>query len=68
MAGRLFVFEFERQVMMPLTPEPGRFFGAVWSPDATQIAYSSFARRQPPSLHEERGRHRNGDAADRRTG
>jgi len=47
MAGRLFVFEFERQVLMPLTPEPGRFFGPVWSPDGKQIAYAGFGEGEP---------------------
>jgi len=42
MAMRLFVYEFGRQVLTPLTPEPGRYFLPVWSPDGTRIAFAGF--------------------------
>ena len=47
LAGRVYVFEFDRQVLTTLTPEPGRFFGPVWSPDGRQIAYSGFELSWP---------------------
>ena len=42
MGGLLFVFGIARQVLSPLTPKPGRAFGAVWSSDGKEIAYAGF--------------------------
>ncbi|MDQ5870974.1 MAG: protein kinase [Acidobacteriota bacterium] len=37
---RLFLYDLERNVLSPLTTEPGGFFCAVWSPDARRVAYT----------------------------
>ncbi|HEV8230826.1 MAG TPA: hypothetical protein VGQ75_00645, partial [Thermoanaerobaculia bacterium] len=44
---KLFLYDFERNVLSPLTPEPGRFFNPVWSPDGRRLAYSGFAIGAP---------------------
>jgi eukaryotic-like serine/threonine-protein kinase len=44
---KLFLFDLERNVLTPLTSEPGRFFNPVWSPDGRQLAYSGFAVGAP---------------------
>jgi Tol biopolymer transport system component len=47
MAMRLFLFDLERSVLSPLTPEPGRYFAPAWSPDGKRIAYTRFAEGNP---------------------
>ena len=44
---KLFLFDFERAVLSPLTSEPGRFFNPVFSPDGRRLAYSGFAIGAP---------------------
>jgi serine/threonine-protein kinase len=44
---KLFLYDFERNVLSPLTPEPGRFFNPVWSPDGRRVAYAGFAVGAP---------------------
>jgi serine/threonine-protein kinase len=45
--GKLFVYDRDRQVLAPLTPEPGRYFAPVWSPDGDRIAFSQYNSSQP---------------------
>ena len=35
---KLFLYDLERNVLTPLTSEPGRFFNPVWSPDGRRLA------------------------------
>jgi serine/threonine-protein kinase len=44
---KLFLYDLERNVLSPLTSEPGRFFNPVWSPDGRRLAYSGFAVGAP---------------------
>jgi serine/threonine-protein kinase len=44
---KLFLYDLERNVLTPLTSEPGRFFNPVWSPDGRRLAYSGFAVGAP---------------------
>jgi eukaryotic-like serine/threonine-protein kinase len=44
---KLFLYDLDRRVLSPLTPEPGRFFNPVWSPDGRRIAYSGFSVGAP---------------------
>ena len=44
---KLFLFDFERAVLSPLTSEPGRSFNPVFSPDGRRLAYSGFALGAP---------------------
>ncbi|HEU5248358.1 MAG TPA: protein kinase, partial [Thermoanaerobaculia bacterium] len=44
---KLFLYDLERDVLTPLTSEPGRFFNPVWSPDGRRLAYSGFAVGAP---------------------
>ena len=39
---KLFLYDLERNVLSPLTSEPGRFLNPVWSPDGRRLAYSGF--------------------------
>jgi serine/threonine-protein kinase len=44
---KLFLYDLERNVLSPLTSEPGRFLNPVWSPDGRRLAYSGFAVGAP---------------------
>ena len=44
---KLFLYDLERNVLTPLTSEPGRFFNPVWSPDGRRLAYAGFATGAP---------------------
>jgi serine/threonine protein kinase/WD40 repeat protein len=44
---KLVLYDLERNVLTPLTSEPGRFFSPVWSPDGRRLAYSGFAMGAP---------------------
>ena len=44
---KLVLYDLERNVLTPLTSEPGRFFSPVWSPDGRRLAYSGFAVGAP---------------------
>ena len=46
-ACKLFLYDLERQVLTPLTSEPGRFFDPVWSPDGRRLAYCGFTIGAP---------------------
>ncbi|MEO8188983.1 MAG: protein kinase [Acidobacteriota bacterium] len=40
--AKLALFERSRQILSTLTPEPGRFFCPVWSPDSQRLAFTFF--------------------------
>ena len=44
---KLVLYDLERNILTPLTSEPGRFFSPVWSPDGRRLAYSGFATGAP---------------------
>ena len=44
---KLFLYDLARNVLTPLTSEPGRFFNPVWSPDGRRLAYAGFAIGAP---------------------
>jgi serine/threonine-protein kinase len=44
---KLVLYDLERNLLTPLTSEPGRFFNPVWSPDGRRLAYSGFAVGAP---------------------
>jgi Tol biopolymer transport system component len=44
---KLFLYDLDRNLLTPLTSEPGRFFNPVWSPDGRRLAYSGFAVGAP---------------------
>jgi Tol biopolymer transport system component len=37
---KLFLYDFDRKVLSPLTSEAGGFFCPVWAPDGRQVAYT----------------------------
>jgi Tol biopolymer transport system component len=43
----VFVYDFGRGVLSNLTPEPGRHFCPIWSPDGRRIAFSTFMVGSP---------------------
>jgi len=43
------VFDRDRQLLSSVVPEPGRFFGPIWSPDGRRLALTSVFR-DPPRL------------------
>ena len=43
----LVLYDLERNLLTPLTVEPGRFFNPVWSADGRRLAYSGFAVGAP---------------------
>ena len=43
----LVLYDLERNLLTPLTVEPGRFFNPVWSADGRKLAYSGFAVGAP---------------------
>jgi len=45
--GSIVVYDRERRILSTLTPDPGRFFGPVWSPDGKRIAFSRYAAAMP---------------------
>ncbi|MGE5278469.1 MAG: protein kinase domain-containing protein [Acidobacteriota bacterium] len=45
--GAIVVYDRERRNLSTLTPEPGRSFVSVWSPDGKRIAFSRFADAAP---------------------
>ncbi len=44
---KLVLYDLQRNLLTPLTSDPGRFFNPVWSPDGRRIAYSGFAVGAP---------------------
>jgi serine/threonine protein kinase len=44
---KLVLYDLQRNLLTPLTSEPGRFFNPVWSPDGSRLAYSGFAGGAP---------------------
>jgi serine/threonine-protein kinase len=44
---KLVLYDLQRNLLTPLTSEPGRFFSPVWSPDGRRLAYSGFAVGAP---------------------
>jgi Tol biopolymer transport system component len=47
---KIFLYNLHRKVLSPFTPEPGRFFNPVWSPDGRRLAYSGFSTGSPALL------------------
>jgi hypothetical protein len=47
---KIFLYDIERNVLTSFTPEPGRFFNPVWSPDGRRLAYSGFTIGAPTLL------------------
>jgi Tol biopolymer transport system component len=45
--GSIVVYDRERRNLSTLTPEPGRSFLAVWSPDGKRIVFSRYAAAAP---------------------
>jgi eukaryotic-like serine/threonine-protein kinase len=41
------IYDFARGVLSSLTPEPGRHFAPVWSPDGRRLAFSEFQTSDP---------------------
>ena len=41
------VWDQERHILSPLTPEPGRFYGPIWSPDGARIVFHHFGSEAP---------------------
>jgi serine/threonine protein kinase/Tol biopolymer transport system component len=44
---KLVLYDLQRNLLTPLTSDPGRFFNPVWSPDGRRLAYSGFAVGAP---------------------
>jgi Tol biopolymer transport system component len=45
--SKVLVYDRVRRNLSTLTPEPGRFVGAAWSPDGTRIAFSRMLAKRP---------------------
>jgi Tol biopolymer transport system component len=45
--GSVAVYDRERRILSTLTPEPGRYFLPLWSPDGKRIAFSRYAAAAP---------------------
>ncbi len=46
-ACKVFVYDLAREILSPLTPEPGRFFCPAWSADGGRLAFSVFHKSDP---------------------
>jgi len=46
-ACRVFVYDLAREILSPLTPEPGRFFCPAWSADGSLLAFSVLHKSDP---------------------
>jgi len=45
--GSVLIYDFDRGVLSPLTPEPGRHFSPTWSPDGLRLVFSTFEAGDP---------------------
>ncbi len=43
----IWIYDFARKVLSPLTPEPGRAFSPVWSPDGRRLAFTRYESGNP---------------------
>jgi serine/threonine-protein kinase len=44
---RIFAYDLAREILSPLTPEPGRFFCPAWSADGLHLAFSVVHKSDP---------------------
>jgi serine/threonine-protein kinase len=43
----IWIYDLDRKALSPLTPEPGRYFCPVWSPDGKRVVFARFETGEP---------------------